>query len=467
MAGAHGGKGVKGGAPGGKGGARNGNGGARSGNGGARSGNGGVRSGNDGAPSGDGRSGNDGARSGNDRAYGGNGGAPSGNGGARSGNDGAPSGNGGTRGRTPKQGFRPPNRGDSGSRGGHDGSGSRGGHDGSGKRGGHDRSGKHGGHVGSGRRGGHDGSGRRGGHDGSGRRGGYAGSSSRQGEGDPIADMCGVFRDPSSRMIPDRDSNHYSEDSDFEDVDHQEADLEDVNRQEVDLEDDEHPLSQRSYEGASHDTNQGRMIRRAGDKFEVEHGDVHKSITRILAEHHDGVWMTFREIPRDVLARMFECFRTRWRWDPASEQLIHEGFINVLKTRYSDIMRHLRITSTRMASVVRPDMDPKNYRQFDIIRDYPPHSMSLEVWRELCRRWNTTGWINKSISGSRNRKSGDTSGSGKSSRHTGGSMGYAERRARMKRKMNEEPNFKQIFLETTSLKNANKNYGTGRLTYIT
>ncbi|XP_022040882.1 uncharacterized protein LOC110943441 [Helianthus annuus] len=27
-------------------------------------------------------------------------------------------------------------------------------------------------------------------------------------------------------------------------------------------------------------------------------------------------------------------------------------------------------------------------------------------------------------------------------------MGYAERRARMKRKMNEEPNFKQIFLET-------------------
>ncbi|KAM0003405.1 hypothetical protein Hdeb2414_s0285g00857341 [Helianthus debilis subsp. tardiflorus] len=272
MAGAHVGKG---GAPGGKGGARNGN-------GGARSGNGGVRSGNDGAPSGDGRSGNDGARSGNDRAYGGNGGAPSGNGGTRSGNDGAPSGNGGTRGRTPKQGFRPPSRQvhDSidneniddgtfmttcgrysalrgartgnivsvnvrgGSRGGHNGSGSRGGHDGSGKRGG------------------------RGGHDGSGRRGGYAGSSSRQGEGDPIADMCGVFRDPSLRTIPDCDSNHYSEDSDFEDVDHQEADLEDVNCQEADLEDDEHPLSQRSYEGASGDTNQGRMIRRAGDKYE-------------------------------------------------------------------------------------------------------------------------------------------------------------------------------------------------------
>ncbi|KAJ0790074.1 putative transposase, Ptta/En/Spm, plant [Helianthus annuus] len=156
--------------------------------------------------------------------------------------------------------------------------------------------------------------------------------------------------------------------------------------------------------------------------------------------------MTFREIPRDVLARMFECFRTRWRWDPASEQLIYEGFINVLKTRYSDIMRHLRITSTMMASRVREDMDPNNYLQFDIIRDFPPHSMSLEVWRALCRRWNTPGWLNKSKSGSRNRRSGNMNG--KSSRHTGGSMGYAERRARMKRKMNAEPNFKQIFLET-------------------
>ncbi|KAF5754211.1 putative transposase, Ptta/En/Spm, plant [Helianthus annuus] len=99
-----------------------------------------------------------------------------------------------------------------------------------------------------------------------------------------------------------------------------------------------------------------------------------------------------------------------------------------------------------MASHVREDIDPNNYLQFDIIRDYPPHSMSLEVWRGLCRRWNTPGWLNKSMSGSRNRRSADISG--KSSRHTSGSMGYAKRRARMKRKMNEEPNFKQIFLET-------------------
>ncbi|XP_022041340.2 uncharacterized protein LOC110943917 [Helianthus annuus] len=180
--------------------------------------------------------------------------------------------------------------------------------------------------------------------------------------------------------------------------------------------------------------------------FEVEHGDVHKSITRILSQHHDGAWMTFRQIPRDKLARMFECFRTRWSWDLANEQLIHEGFINVLKKRYRDIMRQLRIDSTMLACAVHEDMDPTNYLQFDKIRDFPPPAISLEVWRELCKRWNTKGWLNKSKNGSKNRRSADSSG--KSSRHTGGSMGYAERRARMKRKMNEEPNFKRIFLDT-------------------
>uniref|UniRef100_A0A251SZV0 Uncharacterized protein n=1 Tax=Helianthus annuus TaxID=4232 RepID=A0A251SZV0_HELAN len=44
-------------------------------------------------------------------------------------------------------------------------------------------------------------------------------------------------------------------------------------------------------------------------------------------------------------------------------------------------------------------------------------------------RWNTKGWLNKSKNGSKNRRSADSSG--KSSRHTGGSIGYAERRARM------------------------------------
>ncbi|MFS7925994.1 hypothetical protein Hanom_Chr04g00291691 [Helianthus anomalus] len=177
-------------------------------------------------------------------------------GGSPSGDGGAHSGNAGTRGRTPKPGFRPPSRQahdftddeniDDGTfmttcgrystlRGSHAGNIlAPWGHAGNGSRGGHD---------GSGSRGGHTGSGSRGGHDGSGRRGGHAGSSSHGGAGDPMADMCGIIRDSSLCTIPDRASNHYSEESDFEDVD----------RQDADHEDDECPLSQRSYEGASVD----------------------------------------------------------------------------------------------------------------------------------------------------------------------------------------------------------------------
>ncbi|MFS7976635.1 hypothetical protein Hanom_Chr10g00894681 [Helianthus anomalus] len=201
-------------------------------------------------------------------------------------------------------------------------------------------------------------------------------------------------------------------------------------------------------------------------RFEVEHGDVHKSIIHILSQHHDhdGAWMTFRQIPRDKLARMFECFRTRWSWDPANEQLIHEGFINVLKKCYRDIMRQLRIDSTMLACAAHEDMDPNNYLQFDKIRDFPPPAISLEVWRELCKDafanfhvgTQKVGLISPRMG--KNRRSADSSA--KSSRHMGGSMGYAERRARMKRKMNEEPNFKRIFLDTYLTKECKQQCGT-------
>ncbi|MFS7995084.1 hypothetical protein Hanom_Chr12g01113901 [Helianthus anomalus] len=78
-------------------------------------------------------------------------------------------------------------------------------------------------------------------------------------------------------------------------------------------------------------------------------------------------------------------------------------------------------------------MDPKSYLQFDIIHDFPPPSrqrlLSPEVWHEMCKYWNTLGRLKKPKSGSKNRRSVDSSG--KSSGHMGGSMGYAECRTRM------------------------------------
>ncbi|MFS7935597.1 hypothetical protein Hanom_Chr05g00405401 [Helianthus anomalus] len=49
-------------------------------------------------------------------------------------------------------------------------------------------------------------------------------------------------------------------------------------------------------------------------------------------------------------------------------------------------MRQSRISSTMLACAVHENMDPNNYLQFDKIRDFPPPAISLEVWRELCKR---------------------------------------------------------------------------------
>ncbi|KAJ0700748.1 hypothetical protein HanOQP8_Chr10g0371651 [Helianthus annuus] len=48
------------------------------------------------------------------------------------------------------------------------------------------------------------------------------------------------------------------------------------------------------------------------------------------------------------------------------------------------------------------------------------------LWVYALWAWNMKGWLNKSKSGSSNSKSGDING--RSSRHTGGSMGFDEHR---------------------------------------
>ncbi|MFS7903263.1 hypothetical protein Hanom_Chr01g00021991 [Helianthus anomalus] len=93
------------------------------------------------------------------------------------------------------------------------------------------------------------------------------------------------------------------------------------------------------------------------------HGDVHKSISRILREHHDGAWLTFKQVPRDEVARMYDRFRVtyllyiyislayllslhfnlyfyfcRLAGGPSNEQAIYEGFLNMLKKRFGEIM---------------------------------------------------------------------------------------------------------------------------------
>ncbi|MFS7946835.1 putative transposase, Ptta/En/Spm, plant [Helianthus anomalus] len=69
-------------------------------------------------------------------------------------------------------------------------------------------------------------------------------------------------------------------------------------------------------------------------------------------------------------------------------------------------------------------------------------------WVYSLQSWNTKEWLDKSKTGSSNRKSGDINCGRASSRHTGGSMGFDEHRDNWKRTYDREPSWKEIFLQT-------------------
>ncbi|XP_021992924.1 uncharacterized protein LOC110889668 isoform X3 [Helianthus annuus] len=183
-------------------------------------------------------------------------------------------------------------------------------------------------------------------------------------------------------------------------------------------------------------------------RFVNVHGDIHKSISRILREHRDGAWLTFKQVPREEVARMYDRFRTRWTWDPTNEEALYEGFLNVLKRLFKDITMQLRIKATKLAYEAGEKINPSVPNQFRIICKYPPESIPINIWRDMCSSWNTKEWLDKSKTESSNRKSGDINCGRASSRHTGGSMGFDERRDNWKRTYDREPSWKEIFLQT-------------------
>ncbi|KAD6455079.1 hypothetical protein R6Q59_016534 [Mikania micrantha] len=90
------------------------------------------------------------------------------------------------------------------------------------------------------------------------------------------------------------------------------------------------------------------------------------------------------------------------------------------------------------------DIAIDDYKQFKIIRQYPPDSIPDDVWAHMCDLWDSEAWRKKSTIAKSNRAKGND----KAVRHTGGSIGYAEYRVKMKKSLGREPNFREIFLLT-------------------
>ncbi|XP_076916929.1 uncharacterized protein LOC143576792 isoform X1 [Bidens hawaiensis] len=189
------------------------------------------------------------------------------------------------------------------------------------------------------------------------RGGGRASSIIRTGEGDVLPDTDGLLR----HTLVGEDDN--SEDGDGEDSG-----------------DDDDPSVRESVE--PRDISNRKWIARVGKKF--GDGEVHRSVKPLLERNFDGPWVTFRKVPKDVLDRMFGCFRTLWRWDSQDDESIYEGFINVLKGRYRNIMGEWRIQPKEKAKTDGHDIEDDE-ENFGITYKYPPDIVPLDTCEEMCK----------------------------------------------------------------------------------
>ncbi|KAL8224245.1 hypothetical protein R6Q57_019720 [Mikania cordata] len=181
-----------------------------------------------------------------------------------------------------------------------------------------------------------------------------------------------------------------------------------------------------NVEHPHHDRFHKPFIRRVGKKF--ANTKVHRTIRKIFDASFEGPWSTFKQIPKQALDKMFETFRTSFSWEPSEEFANRQGFENVLKDRYGDIMLEMRKESANNARA-NGHFIINSQDNFNIMCDFPPRMVSQDVWRQLCLIWNTDDWAKKSERGRDNRMKVDSSGS--ISRHTGGSVGYDEHRIRL------------------------------------
>nr|KAJ0189664.1 hypothetical protein LSAT_V11C800422440 [Lactuca sativa] len=178
---------------------------------------------------------------------------------------------------------------------------------------------------------------------------------------------------------------------------------------------------------------------------------VHHQIGLIFDQFLDGAWPTFTKLPPIVFQQMFRAFG----WDSVNDGMIESGFRSVVQDRYSDIMSEYRHESANRARAAGHNI-PNTNNDFAIMRDFEPITFNEDVWKDLCKYWDTDAWRNKSVAGRSNRMSGDDTDT--VSRHTGGSRGYDQYRLELQKELKRIPTFLELFLITHLTAEAKKKF---------
>ncbi|CAH1434453.1 unnamed protein product [Lactuca virosa] len=178
-----------------------------------------------------------------------------------------------------------------------------------------------------------------------------------------------------------------------------------------------------------------------------------QAIRRLIDQYIDGPWISFEEIPKEVIEQIWVKFK-----DQRQDEKIKTNYKFVIQERHRDIMNTYRERSTKMAITTKHDISMEGI-DFDIMLDFIPRGMQSQRWEDLCTEWNTDVWLKRSMSGKSNRNT--TNSGGNISRHTMGSISYDEHRIRLTTNLERPPTFLELFLFTRLDKASKKKYFAG------
>ncbi|XP_052626462.1 uncharacterized protein LOC111891281 [Lactuca sativa] len=173
----------------------------------------------------------------------------------------------------------------------------------------------------------------------------------------------------------------------------------------------------------------------------------------------DHPWPRFSDIPNEALLQMFSRFKTMYRWNSLENSNIFDAFKCVLKDRYRDRMKRIRIKSGEMARNDGKPVTLGHCTYYEGMHDYRPGRVPENVWRRLCDHWSTDKWRKNSKIAQQNRKVADANGS--TARHTAGCIGFHEHRNNLEKIMGKPPTQFDVFMKTHGTAEAKKRYFAG------
>ncbi|KAJ0765215.1 hypothetical protein HanPI659440_Chr08g0300941 [Helianthus annuus] len=293
---------------------------------------------------------------------------------------------------------------------------------------------------------------------------GTAGSSSHVGEGDPMADLAGTLQNLSPNILDNVDGTTLQDLSRdiIDDGDNDDAAGDDGDVGDDDYDDDDGDGGSddgEDFEGGGDDfegagDGDGRQFIQSNGKKFVD-PKVHRRVKEILEQCLDGDWVTFKKIPQNVKTRMFDRFRTMYRWDPKTHQSIRHAFICVLKDRFRGIMSNMRRSSKKKAIKARESIPDKGYN-FKIQCKYPPDGVPRKKWEHMCMIYFYYYSLGTLKSGKRSPKQGEKTAIMTYVVIQAGQWGFDEHRRNLEKIKGKKVGFAEVLLHTHATKECKK-----------